>query len=301
MRVWPGVSLPAGRDLGRRGRQLRDLLRARDGGRALPVRRKDADAVAFERIRLTQRTDLNWHCYLPDARPGQLYGYRVHGPCAPEQGHRFNPAKLLIDPYAKAISGKVRWDDTVFGYTVGHPDADLHRDDRDSAGGDAEERRRRPGLHLGRRPAAAVPWNKTVIYECHVRGMTMLHPAIPDELRGTYLAMISDPVLDHLTSLGVTAVELMPVHQFVNDRNLVDRGLTNYWGYNSIGFLAPHVGYATGGRGPAGERVQVDGEGAAPGRHRGHPRRRLQPHRRGQPPRPDAVACAASTTPPTTG
>ncbi len=135
-----------------------------------------------------------------------------------------------------------------------------------------------------------MPWNRTVIYECHVRGLTKLHPAVPEELRGTYLGMASDPVIEHLLSLGVTAVELMPVHHFVRDRVLLEQGLTNYWGYNSIAFLAPDPGYATGGRGPAGVGVQVDGEDAARGGHRGHPRRGLQPHRRGQPPRPHAVA-----------
>ena len=263
--------------------------------------RKDADAVATERIRLTQRTDLNWHCYLPDARPGQLYGYRVEGPWAPDEGHRFNAAKLLLDPYAKAISGKVRWDDTVFGYTIGHPDADLHRDDRDSAGAMPKSVVIDPSFTWGDDQPPRVPWNKTVIYEAHVRGMTKLHPGVPEELRGTYLAMISDPIIDHLTSLGVTAVELLPVHHFVNDRHLVDRGLSNYWGYNSIGFLAPEVRLRDGRARLAGGRVQVDGQGAAPGGHRGDPRRRLQPHGRGQPPRPHARRCAASTTRRTTG
>jgi isoamylase len=248
MRVWPGVPYPQGATWDGEGVNF-SIFSEHATGVELCLFRKDEDAVAFERIRMTQRTDLNWHCYLPDARPGQLYGYRVEGPWAPEEGHRFNPAKLLLDPYAKAISGKVRWDDTVFGYTVGHPAADLQRDDRDSAAAMPKSVVVDPAFTWGGDQSPRVPWNKTVIYEAHVRGMTKLHPGIPDELRGTYLAMISDPVLDHLTSLGVTAVELLPVHHFVNDRNLVDRGLSNYWGYNSIGFLAPEVGYATGGRG----------------------------------------------------
>jgi isoamylase len=207
------------------------------------------ETIERHRVPLRWRTDLIWHAYLPDVRPGQLYGYRVEGPYEPAEGHRFNAHKLLIDPYAKAISGAVRWDDTLYGYTIGHPDEDLSYDERDSAGAMPKCVVIDPAFTWGDDPRPAVPWNRTVIYECHVRGMTMRHPAVPPELRGSYLAMAYDPVLEHLESLGVTAVELMPVHQFVADRNLVERGLTNYWGYNSIAFLAPHVGYATAGGG----------------------------------------------------
>jgi len=211
------------------------------------------DASESARIPLRERTDLMWHCYLPDARPGQLYGFRVRGPYAPQAGHRFNPNKLLLDPYAKAISGTITWDqewrDTLYGYTVDDAAEDLSFDDRDSAGGIPKSVVIDPAFTWGddRRPNTS--WNRTVIYECHVRGMTMRHPAVPEEIKGTFLGMVFDPILDHLVSLGVTAVELMPVHQFLADRRLVEMGLTNYWGYNSIAFLAPHVGYATAGLG----------------------------------------------------
>jgi glycogen operon protein len=211
------------------------------------------DAVESARIPLVERTDLIWHAYLPDVRPGQLYGYRVRGPYEPEEGHRFNPNKLVIDPYAKAVSGDVRWDDSVFGYQVGSADADLSFDARDSAGFMPKGVVIDPAFPWGDDRSPRIPFNRSVIYECHVRGMTMLHPGVPDELRGTYLGMASDAIIDHLLSLGVTAVELMPVHQFVRDRSLVEKGLTNYWGYNSIAFLAPDAAYST--RGPPGSQV----------------------------------------------
>jgi glycogen operon protein len=212
------------------------------------------DAVDIQRIELRERTDLIWHCYLPDVRPGQLYGYRVHGPYAPGEGHRFNPNKLLLDPYAKAVSGTIdKWTDALYGYTIGDADEDLSFDERDSAGDMPKCVVIDHAFTWGDDRRPAVPWNRTVIYECHVRGLTKLHPHIPPELAGTYLGMASDAVIEHLLSLGVTAVELMPVHQFVADRHLVERGLTNYWGYNSIAFLAPEAKYATATR---GEQVQ---------------------------------------------
>jgi isoamylase len=200
-------------------------------------------------VPMSERTDLIWHAYLPDARPGELYGYRVHGPYAPEQGHRFNSHKLLIDPYAKAISGTVKWSDALYGYPIGDPDADLAMDERDSAGGMPKSVVIDPTFPWGDDQSPRTPWNQTIIYECHVKGLTERHPGIPEGLRGSYLGMAQDPVIEHLTSLGITAVELMPVHQFVRDRRLVDMGLTNYWGYNSIAYFAPDVGYATGGLG----------------------------------------------------
>ena len=200
-------------------------------------------------VSMPAATDRVWHAYLPDVRPGALYGYRIDGPYAPEEGHRFNPAKLLIDPYAKAVSGTIRWSDELFGYTIGDPAEDLSLDPRDSAGAMPKCVVADPAFTWGDDRSPDTPWNRTVIYECHVRGMTMRHPGVPEHLRGTYLGLASDPIIDHLVGLGITAVELMPTHQFVADRHLVERGLTNYWGYNSIAFLAPHVGYATGGLG----------------------------------------------------
>jgi isoamylase len=210
---------------------------------------RPGDAQECKRIRLRQRTDQIWHAYLPDARPGQLYGYRVHGPYAPEQGHRFNPAKLLLDPYAKAITGTIRWNDTLQGYIIGHPEQDLAPDPRDSAGSMPKCAVVESAFSWGDDRPPRTPWNRTVIYECHVRGMTMRHPAVPESLRGTYLGLATDAIIDHLRALGVTALELLPVHQFVTDRHLRELGLNNYWGYSPIGFFAPDVRYATGGLG----------------------------------------------------
>jgi len=199
------------------------------------------------RVAMPEATDRVWHAYLPDVRPGAFYGYRVDGPYDPAAGHRFNRHKLLIDPYARAVSGPIRWDDALYGYTIGGDD--LSFDPRDSAGAMPKSMVVDPAFTWGDDRSPNTPWNRTVIYECHVRGMTMRHPGVPEEVRGTYLGLASDPVVDHLLGLGVTAVELMPVHQFVADQRLVEEGLTNYWGYNTIGFFAPHVGYATGGPG----------------------------------------------------
>jgi isoamylase len=210
---------------------------------------RPTDGEPTQRVAMPAATDRVWHAYLPDVRPGALYGYRVDGPYAPEEGHRFNRHKLLIDPYARALSGNVRWSDELYGYTVGDPAADLSFDRRDSAGAVPKCVVVDPAFTWGDDRSPAVPWNRTVIYECHVRGMTMRHPGVPDHLRGTYLGLASDPIIDHLVDLGVTAVELMPVHHFVDDRRLVQQRLSNYWGYNTIAFFAPHVGYATGGLG----------------------------------------------------
>ena len=183
----------------------------------------------------------------PPGRALRLPGRRALR--APDEGHRFNPNKLLIDPYAKAVSGPIRWSDELFGYTIGDPEADLSFDGRDSAGAMPKCVVADPAFTWGDDRAPDTPWNRTIIYECHVRGMTMRHPGVPEELRGTYLGLASDPVVDHLVDLGVTAVELMPVHQFVSERRLVEEGLADYWGYNSIAFFAPHVGYASAGLG----------------------------------------------------
>jgi glycogen operon protein len=200
------------------------------------------------RIRMAERTDQVWHLYLPEARPGQRYGYRVHGPWDPANGHRFNPAKLLLDPYAKAIDGTVRWSDALFGYRIGHADADLAPDDRDSAAGMPKSVVVETAFTWGDDRPLRTPWSETIIYEVHVKGITARHPDVPEHLRGTYAGLASPAVLDHLRSLGITAVELLPVHQFVDDQALVDRGLANYWGYNSIGFFAPDARYASDGR-----------------------------------------------------
>jgi glycogen operon protein len=197
------------------------------------------------RVPMVEQTDQVWHVYLPDARPGARYGFRVDGPYEPGAGHRFNPAKLLIDPYAKALTGPVDWHDAVFGYPVGEgPDADLVADPRDSAAYVPKSVVVDPAFTWGDDRPLRTPWHRSVIYEVHVKGFTARHPQVPRELRGTYAGLASEPAVAHLTRLGVTAVELLPVHHFVAERHLVERGLTNYWGYNSIGFFAPHAPYA---------------------------------------------------------
>ena len=178
MRVWPGVPYPQGATWDGEGVNF-SIFSEHATGVELCLFDKDEDATASHRIRLTERTDLIWHCYLPDARPSQLYGWRVYGPWAPNEGHRFNPAKLLLDPYAKGISGKIHWDDTVFGYTVGHPDGDLARDDRDSAGAMPKSVVIDAAFTWGDDRPPRIPWNHTVIYEAHVRGLTRLHPGHP--------------------------------------------------------------------------------------------------------------------------
>ncbi len=198
-------------------------------------------------LELRERTGRVWHGYLPGVRPGQLYGYRVHGPYEPTRGHRFNPRKLLLDPYAKAIGRRLRWHDSLYGYRVGDPAEDLSRDHRDSAPYAPLAAVVEDAFEWGDDRPPRVPWEETVIYETHVKGISKLHPEVPEELRGTYLGLASEPVLDHLKSLGVTTVQLLPVHAHVDDRTLVDRGLSNYWGYNPLAYFAPEPDYAVGG------------------------------------------------------
>lgn len=205
------------------------------------------------RIRLTEHTDQVWHAYLPGIGPGTLYGYRVSGPYDPKAGHRFNPAKLLLDPYAKSLAGTVKWNDAAFGYTIGHAEMDLSQDSRDSASYVPKSIVVDPAFDWEGDKAPRTPWHETLIYELHVGGFTARHPKVPRALRGTYAGLARPEVIDYLLSLGVTAVELMPVHHSVDERQLVERGLRNYWGYNSIGFFAPDVRYSA--TGPLGGQV----------------------------------------------
>ena len=200
-------------------------------------------ARELERVELPEFTDEIWHGFLPDARPGTIYGYRVHGPYEPDNGHRFNPNKLLLDPYAKAVVGNLEWDPAVFSYNMESGD-DLTFDERDSAPFMPRCRVIDPAFTWGDERVPRASWERTVIYELHVRGYTKLHPAVPQELRGTYRGLAHPDVLDHLKRLGVTAVELLPIHTFVNDSHLGEKGLTNYWGYNTIAFFAPTRRYA---------------------------------------------------------
>jgi glycogen debranching enzyme glgX len=197
------------------------------------------------RIELTEVDNDVWHCYLPGIAPGHQYGYRVYGPYDPANGHRCDPSKLLLDPYAKAISGTVKNDPSLFSYDFADP---TQRNEEDSADSTMRSVVVSPFFDWGRDRPPAHPYNETIIYEAHVKGFTKLHPDIPKELQGTYLGLAHPAAIKHLTDLGVTAIELMPVHQFVNDTSLQDKGLSNYWGYNTIGFFAPHNGYATYGQ-----------------------------------------------------
>ncbi len=205
------------------------------------------------RIPITEQTDQVWHVFLPDVRPGQLYGFRVSGPYDPEHGLRFNSSKLLLDPYAKAIAGQVSWADEMFGYVVGNKEKDLTQDFRDDAWGVPKSVVIDPGFDWqgDRRPG--IPLRSSVIYETHVKGFSKLWPDVPEEVRGTYAALGHPAAINYFKKLGVTAIELLPVHAHIDDKVLVDRGLTNYWGYNTIGFFAPHAQYSSSGQ--MGEQV----------------------------------------------
>ena len=206
----------------------------------------DADAAhETGRIPLNGPTDQVWHAYLPDARPGIIYGYRVHGPYEPDHGHRFNPNKLLIDPYARAFGGHFRWTDAHYGYRVGPAKADLSFDRRDNAWA-MLKCRVVDNAAFDPGPRLQVPWRDTVICEAHVKGFTMMNPGVPESLRGTYAGFAHPASIARLHALGVTAVELLPVHEFLDERLLVQNDLVNYWGYNPIGYFAPAARYADG-------------------------------------------------------
>ncbi len=199
------------------------------------------------RVPVRWQTDQVWHCYLPEARPGWLYGYRVYGPYDPKNGHRFNGNKLLLDPYAKSVQGQVRWSNANFAYRVGHKLEDLSFDRTNNGPFMPKSRVVESAFSWGDDRLLRTPWHDTIIYELHVKGFTYQHPLVPQPLRGTYAGLGSARVIEYLKSLGVTAVELMPVHAFIDDRHLVERGLRNYWGYNSIGFFAPDSRYSASG------------------------------------------------------
>ncbi|HEY6615165.1 MAG TPA: glycogen debranching protein GlgX, partial [Vicinamibacterales bacterium] len=247
MRIWPGRHAPLGATFDGMGTNFSVFTE--------PAERVELclfDMNGGEvRVDLPERTALCWHGYLPDVKPGQRYGFRVHGPWAPDQGQWCNPAKLLMDPYAKAIDGPWNWNEAVFPYHFANPESS--RNDLDSAPFVPKSVVINPFFDWGQDRRPGTPWHRTVVYETHVKGFTQRHPRIPEELRGRYAGMAHPESIKYLQRLGVTAVELLPVHQFVQDSTLRDRGLTNYWGYNSIGYLAPHNEYASGQR---GEQVQ---------------------------------------------
>jgi glycogen operon protein len=213
----------------------------------------DGESADGENIRLSERFGGVWHCYIPGIKPGQLYGYRVHGPFEPEQGKRYNPAKLVIDPYARALSGQVNWEAPVFAYNLGDPAEDLSCNAEDDAWGVPKSVVTAPHFAWENDRPPLTPMEESIIYEVHVKGFTAQHPEIPEQLRGTYAALGMQVSIDYLKKLGVTAVELMPVHAFLDDKHLIDRGLRNYWGYNTINFFAPDARYSSSG--DTGEQV----------------------------------------------
>jgi isoamylase len=251
VRVWPGQPFPLGPSWDGQGTNFSLFSEHAEKVELCLFDGNDRET----RYELTERTAFNWHGYLPGVGPGQRYGFRVHGPWAPDQGHRFNPKKLLIDPYTKAVEGPVRWDlANTLPYVPGEEDADLERDDED----DAEAIPK--GIVIdeefdweGDRPLRT-SWHDTVIYEVHVKGFTKRLESVGEDLRGTYAGFAAEPSLEYLTSLGVTAVELLPVHHIIDEQALADKGLSNYWGYSSIGYLAPHAGYAA--TGSTGDQVR---------------------------------------------
>ncbi|MGA1876029.1 MAG: glycogen debranching protein GlgX [bacterium] len=243
MKVWPGRPYPLGAKWD--GSGVNFALFSENASRVELCLFEARHPGQETRIPVTEQTDQVWHIYLPEARPGLHYGYRVHGPYLPEEGHRFNPAKLLLDPYAKTIDGNLQWNDALYGYTADHPEADLSMDNRDSSPYMPKCVVIDPAFSWGSDTPPDIPWDKTVIYELHVKGFTRLHPKVPEEMRGTYAGLACPAVIDYFLSLGVTALELMPVHQFIHDRWLIERGLSNYWGYNTIGFFSPHALYTS--------------------------------------------------------
>jgi glycogen operon protein len=242
MRVWPGTPHPLGATWD--GVGVNFAVFSEHATRVeLCLFESPETEVESVTISLPEHTDMVWHGYLPDVLPGQLYGYRVHGPFAPHMGYRFNPHKLVLDPYTKVVGRTVRWDESLFGFEFGHEDTTF--DDRDSAPFAPLAAVIDSAFTWGDDRPLRTPWHETLIYELHVKGFSKLNPLIPEPLRGTYLGLASEPAIRHLTGLGVTAVELMPAHHHLNDWHLTKKNLSNYWGYNTLSYFAPEVQYAT--------------------------------------------------------
>jgi len=241
MEVWPGGPYPLGATFDGLGTNFAVFSEVAQGVELCLF----DDEGNEQPISMTERDSFVWHVYLPRVGPGQRYGYRVHGPYDPSRGHRCNASKLLMDPYAKALEGEIDWAPACYSYDFDDPE---ERNEEDSAPHTMKSVVISPFFDWQDDRPPRTPYHETIIYEAHVKGITMRHPAIPAELRGTYAAIAHPAMIEHLTSLGVTAVELMPVHQFVNDSTLLDKGLSNYWGYNTIGFFAPHNAYSSSGQ-----------------------------------------------------
>ncbi|HTU73035.1 MAG TPA: glycogen debranching protein GlgX [Trebonia sp.] len=240
--VWPGLPYPLGASYDGVGTNFALFSEAAE---RVELCLFDHAGGSEQRVGMAEVDGYVWHCFLPGIGVGQRYGYRVHGRYDPASGQRCNPAKLLIDPYAKAVDGQVTWNPAVYGYPLGGDDRG--RDDADSAPYVPKSVVANPWFDWGDDRQLRTPWHESVLYECHVKGLTMRHPKVPENLRGTYAGMAHPAIVSYLTDLGVTAVELMPVHHFLQDQYLTDRGLRNYWGYNSIGFFAPHSDYSAWG------------------------------------------------------
>jgi glycogen operon protein len=246
MRVWPGRPYPLGATWDGNGVNFA-LFSEHATTVDLCLFDPGPGGQETARIRMVERSNLVWHAYLPDVQPGQCYGYRVHGPYEPGAGHRFNAHKLLLDPYAKAIAGTIDWSPAMFGYQFDHEDQDLSFQEDDSAAGLPKCVVIDPAFDWDGDTHPDRPLHETLIYEAHVKGLTMQHPDVPPEQRGTFAGLACPPIIEYLQSLGITAIELMPVHHFINDWHLIQQGLTNYWGYNTIGFFAPHAAYSSSG------------------------------------------------------
>ncbi len=242
MLVWPGRRYPLGATYDGVGTNFAIYSEVAE---AVELCLFDADGTE-QRIELPEVDAFVWHVFLTGVEPGQRYGFRVHGPYDPGRGLRCNPNKLLLDPYAKAVDGDVRWDPALYGYDLAHPE---RVSEVDSAPFVPKAVVVNPYFDWGNDRSPRTPYHDTLIYEAHVKGLTWRHPDIPEQLRGTYAGIAHPAMLDHLTRLGVTAIELMPVHQFIHDHHLDGRRLRNYWGYNTIGYFAPHAGYSSAGAG----------------------------------------------------
>src|SRR6201987_5179162 len=246
MHIWPGAPYPLGATWDGWGTNFALFSEVADRVELCLF----DEAGTETRVALTEMDGFVWHGYLPAISPGQRYGYRVHGPFDPRRGSRCSPSKLLLDPYAKAVEGHLTWDEGLFDYQWSHP---RRRNTADSAPFMPKNIVINPFFDWGNDRPPRIPYHETVIYEAHVRGLTLRHPEVPLHQRGTYAGLAHPAVIEHLRRIGVTAVELLPVHQFVAEQALTQRGLTNYWGYNTIGFLAPHNRYCSAGTG--GEQV----------------------------------------------
>ncbi|GAA3612625.1 glycogen debranching protein GlgX [Marihabitans asiaticum] len=242
MEIWPGDAYPLGATYDGSGVNFAVFSEIAERVELCLVSRDGEET----RVEMTEVDGFVWHCYIPGIQPGQRYGYRVHGLYEPAEGHRCDPSKLLLDPYAKAIDGQIENDPAIFSYDFDDPTL---RNEEDSLGKTMLSVVINPFFDWGHDRPPRHEYHESVIYEAHVKGLTMTHPDVPEEIRGTYAAIAHPAIIEHLTDLGVTAIELLPVHQFVQDTSLQEKGLSNYWGYNTIGFLAPHNGYASGGGG----------------------------------------------------